>query len=99
MKLLNATGLSHDQVFGEELRKYEPLQAKMVSNNDKQNALLVALAAEFEKFDQARKSDTAAQTARNQRERVLTELANSYKVYPFLSRVFEYLMTDKVTEN
>lgn len=52
MKLLNAPGQSHEQVFGEELRKYEPLQAKLRDNHIKQDTLLSELSVEHKKFIQ-----------------------------------------------
>jgi len=80
-KLLNAPSLSHEQVFGEELRKYEALQGKLRDNYIKQDALLASLSAEHQKFVAARNADVAAQAARDQKEQALTKLANAFKAY------------------
>jgi hypothetical protein len=81
LKLLNSPGQSHEQVFGEELRKYEPIQGKFRENYQKQEQLLAALAEEHRIFSAARNADTAAQAAREQKEQALTKLADAFKVY------------------
>eukprot|EP01111_Echinosteliopsis_oligospora_P012082 TRINITY_DN4104_c0_g2_i1.p1 TRINITY_DN4104_c0_g2~~TRINITY_DN4104_c0_g2_i1.p1 ORF type:complete len:792 (-),score=268.84 TRINITY_DN4104_c0_g2_i1:83-2458(-) len=81
MKLMAAQGLSYDQVYGEELRKYEPIRTKLRENLVQQESLLDSLRHEHESFIAKQNSDTAGQAARQRREHMLTTYSNAFNAY------------------
>ncbi|EGG16375.1 ALG-2 interacting protein X [Cavenderia fasciculata] len=75
VKLISPPGRDRQQVFNEEILKYEPLQTQLNDNFLKQEPLLESIRQENEKFVRTNSKHGS------QREEILQRFANAFKTY------------------